>query len=85
MPIACCVRRSLLRVKGVKAVRISQASQMANFMATITFDDSVANKAALIAATTKVSYPSFAILDHMPLNQRSSSSARTPNSSRTPT
>jgi periplasmic mercuric ion binding protein len=52
------VQRSLLRVKGVKVVRMSQANQMADFMATITFDDAVANEAVLIAATTKAGYPS---------------------------
>jgi periplasmic mercuric ion binding protein len=52
------VRQSLLRVPGVKDVKMSQASQMADFMATITFDDAVANEAALIAATTKAGYPS---------------------------
>jgi periplasmic mercuric ion binding protein len=52
------VRQSLLRVKGVKDVKISQANQMADFMATITYNDVVANEAALIAATTKAGYPS---------------------------
>ena len=52
------VRRSLLRVPGVKDVKISQASQMADFVATIQYDDAVANDAALIAATTKVGFPS---------------------------
>lgn len=31
---------------------------MADFMATITFDDAVTNEAALIAATTNAGYPS---------------------------
>jgi copper chaperone CopZ len=45
-------------VKGVKNVEIRQADQMADFMATITFDDTVANEPALIEATTKAGYPS---------------------------
>jgi mercuric ion binding protein len=52
------VKQSLLRVKGVKSVDIHQANQMADFMATVTYDDTVANEAALIAATTKAGYPS---------------------------
>jgi mercuric ion binding protein len=52
------VKQSLLRVKGVKNVKTRQADQMADFMATVTFDDTVASKAALIAATTKAGYPS---------------------------
>ena len=52
------VKQSLLRVKGVKNVEIRQADQMADFMPTVTFDDTVANEPALIAATTKAGYPS---------------------------
>lgn len=52
------VRQSLRRVKGVKDVKISQANQMADFMATITYNDAVADEAALIAATAKAGYPS---------------------------
>jgi mercuric ion binding protein len=52
------VKQSLLRVKGVKKVETRQADQMADFMATVTFDDTVANETALIAATTKAGYPS---------------------------
>jgi mercuric ion binding protein len=52
------VKQSLLRVKGVKNVEIRQAGQMADFMATVTYDDTVANEPALIAATTKAGYPS---------------------------
>jgi periplasmic mercuric ion binding protein len=51
------VRQSLLRVRGVKDVTMSQANQMADFMATITFDDAVANASMLIAATTNAGYP----------------------------
>jgi mercuric ion binding protein len=52
------IRQSLLRVPGVKNVTTSQANQMADFLARVTFDDAVANEAALIAATTKAGYPS---------------------------
>lgn len=52
------VKQSLLHVKGVKNVETRQANQMADFIATVTFDDAVANEAALIAATTKAGYPS---------------------------
>jgi mercuric ion binding protein len=52
------VKQSLLRVKGVKKVETRQADRMADFMATVTFDDTVANETALIAATTKAGYPS---------------------------
>jgi mercuric ion binding protein len=51
------VRQSLLSVPGVKGVTISQASQMADFMASVTYDDAVANVAMLIAATTNAGYP----------------------------
>src|SRR6266851_2044898 len=52
------VKESLVRVPGVKAVEIKQANQMAPFMATVTFDDAVANVPTLVAATTKAGYPS---------------------------
>ena len=52
------IKQSLLRVHGVKEVKMSQANQMADFMATISFDDAVTNEAALIAATTNAGYPS---------------------------
>jgi mercuric transport protein len=51
------VRQSLLRVPGVKEVKTTQADRMADFMATITFDDAVATVAMLIDATTKAGYP----------------------------
>jgi periplasmic mercuric ion binding protein len=52
------VRQSLSRVHGVKEVKTAQADQMADFMATVTYDDAVANVSMLIAATTKAGYPS---------------------------
>lgn len=52
------VRQSLMHVPGVKNVKMSQANKMADFMATITFDDAMANEAVLIAATTNAGYPS---------------------------
>jgi copper chaperone CopZ len=55
------VKQSLVQVPGVKTVDIKQANQMAPFMATVTFDDTVADVPALIAATTKAGYPSSVI------------------------
>jgi len=51
------VRQSLQRVSGVKTVKIDQANQMADFMATIIFDDAIANVSKLIAATTSAGFP----------------------------
>jgi mercuric ion binding protein len=55
------VEQSLVHVPGVKTVDIKQATQASPFVATVTFDDAVANVPALIAATTKAGYPSSAI------------------------
>jgi len=52
------VKKSLARVPGVKTVQVKQAGQMADPVATVTFDDAVTNVAALIAATTNAGYPS---------------------------
>jgi mercuric ion binding protein len=52
------VKKSLARVKGVKAVQVKQADQMADPVATVTFDDAVTGVSALIAATTNAGYPS---------------------------
>lgn len=52
------VRKSLARVSGVKAVDVKQADQMADPIATVTFNDAVTNVPALIAATTSAGYPS---------------------------
>jgi mercuric ion binding protein len=52
------VKESLVRVPGVKAVEMKQANQMADFIATVTFDDALANVPTLIAATTNAGYPS---------------------------
>lgn len=51
------VKESLLRVRGVKDVKTSQADRMADFMVTVTFDDAVANVSMLVAATTNAGYP----------------------------
>lgn len=51
------VKQSLMRVQGVKAVTINQANQMAPFMATVTYDDAIANVSAIIAAPTNAGYP----------------------------
>jgi periplasmic mercuric ion binding protein len=52
------VQRTLARVQGVKAARVKQAGQIADPVATITFDDTVTNVDTLIAATTNAGYPS---------------------------
>jgi mercuric ion binding protein len=52
------VKETLVRVPGVKAVEMKQANQMADFVATVTFDDALANVPTLIAATTNAGYPS---------------------------
>lgn len=52
------VKKSLARVPGVKAVQVKQADQMADPVATVTFDDAATNVPALIAATTNAGYPS---------------------------
>jgi mercuric ion binding protein len=52
------VKKSLARVPGVKAVEVKQADQMADPVATVTFDDAVTDVQALIAATTNAGYPS---------------------------
>ena len=51
------VKRTLSRVEGVKAVQVAEANANSDAMATVTYDDSVANVSVLIAATTKAGYP----------------------------
>ena len=51
------VKGTLERVKEVKAVTVSQAAEMADVTAKVTFDDGVASVPALIAASTKAGYP----------------------------
>lgn len=48
------VKKSLTKVSGVKAAEVSFAQKTA----TVTFDDSKVNVAALVEATTKAGYPS---------------------------
>jgi mercuric ion binding protein len=50
------VKGTLERVKGVKAVTVSQPDEMADVTAKVTFDDSSASVPVLIAATTKAGY-----------------------------
>jgi len=50
------VKRTLLRVSGVKVVEVNEAN--AGAVATVTFDDAVASVAMLVAATTNAGYPS---------------------------
>ena len=38
-------------------MKMSQANQMADFMAAVSFDDAITNETALIAATTNAGYP----------------------------
>ncbi len=54
------VKQSLMRVPGVKSVEMKQANKMADFMATVVFDDAVASVPALIAAPTNAGYPTTA-------------------------
>lgn len=58
------IKQSLLRVHGVKDVKLSQANQMADFTATIIFDDAVTSEATLVAATTNAGYPSHVSSAH---------------------
>lgn len=51
------VKGTLERLKGVKAVTVSQPNDVADVKALITFDDSTASVPMLIAATTKAGYP----------------------------
>lgn len=48
------VKKSLSRVKGVVRVEVSAANESA----TVTFDDTMTDTAALIAATRNAGYPS---------------------------
>lgn len=51
------VKRSLMRVPGVKTVDIKQANKMADFTAIVTFNDTVTTVAKLVAAPTNAGYP----------------------------
>lgn len=51
------VKRSLMRVPGVKTVDIKQVNKMADFTATVTFNDKVTTVAKLVAAPTDAGYP----------------------------
>ena len=57
------VQKALARVPGVKVAEVKQADQMADPVATVTFDDAVTNVSALTAATTDAGYPSHAVED----------------------
>jgi periplasmic mercuric ion binding protein len=52
------VQKALARVPGVDKVQVEQADQMADPVATVTFDDATTDVNALIAATTNAGYPS---------------------------
>jgi len=45
----------------VKAAQVKQADQMADPVATVTFDDATTDVAALMAATANAGYPSHPI------------------------
>jgi mercuric ion binding protein len=52
------VKKTLERVSGVNAVEVKEASGASSAVATVTFDDTVTDVAALVAATTNAGYPS---------------------------
>jgi mercuric ion binding protein len=52
------VKSALSRVSGVTAVQVKEADATSGALATVTFDDAVADVSALIAATTNAGYPS---------------------------
>ena len=51
------MKKSLSRVEGVKSVQFVDAKAGSNAVATVTFDDTVADVSKLIAATTNAGYP----------------------------
>jgi len=51
------VKSTLEKVKGVKAVSVSQPNDMADVTAKVTFDDAATSVPTLIAATTRAGYP----------------------------
>jgi mercuric ion binding protein len=51
------VKKTLSRVSGVKAVQVAEAKANSPAVATVTFDDTTADVAKLIAAATNAGYP----------------------------
>lgn len=51
------VKKTLSRVSGVKAVQVAEAKDNSGAVATVTFDDTTADVAKLIAAATNAGYP----------------------------
>lgn len=51
------VKKTLLRVSGVKSVQVEEATGGLGAVATVTFDDTAADVSKLIAATTNAGYP----------------------------
>jgi periplasmic mercuric ion binding protein len=51
------VKAVLARVAGVKTVQVAEADADSGAVATVTFDDSITNVAALADATAKAGYP----------------------------
>ncbi len=54
------VTKTLQKVSGVKAVKLTKPDAAGDMTASITFDDAMTAVAKLIAATTKAGYPSEA-------------------------
>jgi copper chaperone CopZ len=52
------IKSTLEHVKGVKAVQVAQPNGDADVTATVTFDGTATNVAALVSATTNAGYPS---------------------------
>jgi len=51
------VKRTLTRVRGVKAVQVSEAKAETGAVATVMFDDGITNVTTLISAVTNAGYP----------------------------
>jgi mercuric ion binding protein len=51
------VKRTLSRVRGVKAVQVAEAKAETGAVATIRFDDGATNIPALVAAVTNAGFP----------------------------
>jgi periplasmic mercuric ion binding protein len=51
------VKKTLSRVEGVKSVQLKEANADSSTIATVTFDDAIADVSKLIAAATNAGYP----------------------------
>lgn len=52
------IKKALSRVSGVKEVQLKESGADGDAVATVTFDDTITNVAALVSATTNAGYPS---------------------------